>query len=52
MNIHDEEGVSLEEMNALQAETNLISDLCVFWSDVAECDREQAERFIGKPVEQ
>lgn len=37
-----------EEMNALQGETRLISDLCVSWADVAECDRERAEEWLWK----
>jgi len=37
---------TLEEMNALQGETNLISDNCVQWSDVAECDRERALEWL------
>lgn len=37
-----------EEMNALQGETNLISDNCVTWSDVAECDRVRAEEWLWK----
>lgn len=35
-----------EELNALQGETNLISDNVVNWSDVAECDRERALEWL------
>lgn len=37
-----------EEMNALQTETNYISDNCVKWSDVAECDRVRAEEWLWR----
>jgi hypothetical protein len=37
-----------EEMNALQGETNFISDNCVTWEDVAECDRERAEAWLWR----
>ncbi len=39
---------TLEEMNALQTETNLISDNCVTWDDVAECDGEPAREWLWK----
>lgn len=34
-----------EEMNALQG-AGIISDNCVQWSDVAECDRERAYKWL------
>lgn len=39
---------TLEEMNALQGETNLISDNCVTWYDVAECDKERAREWLWR----
>ena len=38
-------GATVEEMNLLQ-EYGIISDNCVTWSDVAECDREQARVWL------
>lgn len=39
---------TLEEMNALQGEAGIISDNCVTWSDVAECDRGPALEWLKK----
>lgn len=39
---------TLEEMNALQGETNLISDNAVTWDDVAECDKERAREWLWR----
>jgi hypothetical protein len=38
--------VTAEEMNALH-EQGVVSDNRVEWSDVAECDREEARRFLA-----
>jgi hypothetical protein len=37
-----------EEMDALQGEGGPISDLCVTWADVPECDRERALEWLAK----
>jgi hypothetical protein len=38
--------VTGDDMNELQ-EQGVISDNCVMWADVAECDREAARRFLA-----
>lgn len=37
-----------EDMNALQLETTLVSDLCLTWADVAECDRAAALEWLWR----
>lgn len=39
---------TLEEMNALQGEAGIISDNCVTWDDVAECDKERAREWLWR----
>lgn len=39
---------TLEEMNALQGEAGIVSDNCVTWDDVAECDKERAREWLWR----